>query len=63
MALDRVLRWERFMVPMWYKDKYWVAYWDMYEHPEIPPLDLGILDFWWVNPEKEAALRASGALR
>ena len=64
MALDRVLRWERFMVPMWYKDKYWVAYWNMYEHPEnIPPLDLGILDFWWINPDKEAALRASGALR
>ena len=52
------------MVPTWYKDKYWVAYWDMYEHPEvIPPLDLGILDFWWVNPDKEAALKASGALR
>ena len=64
MALDRVLRWERFMVPTWYKDKYWVAYWDMYEHPEeIPPLDLGILDFWWINPEKEAALKASGMLR
>ncbi|UYV37113.1 extracellular solute-binding protein [Rhodobacteraceae bacterium D3-12] len=64
MALDRVLRHERFMIPMWYKDKYWVAYWNMYEHPEeIPPLDLGILDFWWVNPEKEAALKASGALR
>ena len=64
MALDRVLRWERFMIPMWYKDKYWLSYWDMYEHPEdIPQLDLGILDFWWVNPEKAAALRASGALR
>lgn len=63
-ALDRVLRHERFMIPMWYKDKYWVAYWDMYEHPEeIPQFDLGITDFWWVNPEKEAALKASGALR
>ena len=64
MALDRVLRWERFMIPMWFKDKYWVAYWNMYEYPEeIPPLDLGILDFWWINADREAALRASGALR
>ncbi|WP_137702768.1 extracellular solute-binding protein [Marimonas lutisalis] len=64
MALDRVLRYERFMVPTWYKDKHWLSYWDMYEHPDpLPPFDLGVLDFWWVNPEKAEALRASGALR
>ncbi len=64
IAFDRALRYERFMVPTWYNDSYWVAYWDMYEHPEdMPPYDLGTLDFWWVNPEKEAALKASGALR
>lgn len=63
-ALDRVLRHERFMVPTWYKDKYWLAYWDMFEHPDpLPPYDLGVLDFWWVNPDKAAALKASGALR
>ena len=64
MALDRVLRWERFMVPTWYLDSHWVAYWNMFEHPEeLPQYDLGVLDFWWVNPEKAAALKASGALR
>jgi len=64
MALDRALRFERIMVPVWYNDKYWVAYWDMYEHPEeIPPFALGVLDFWWFNAEKAAALKASGALR
>lgn len=64
MALDRVLRYERFMVPTWFKDKYWVSYWDMYEHPDpLPPFDVGVMDFWWVNPEKAAALKASGALR
>lgn len=64
MALDRALRYERFMIPVWYNDAYWVAYWDMFEHPETtPPFALGVLDFWWFNAEKAAALKAAGALR
>ncbi len=64
MALDRALRYERFMIPVWYNDAYWVAYWDMFEHPEtIPPYALGALDFWWFNAEKAAALKSAGALR
>ena len=63
-ALDRVLRAQKFWVPQWYKNAHTVAYYDMYEHPEtLPPFDLGELDFWWLNPEKEAALRAAGALK
>ena len=62
-ALDRVLRAERFWIPQWYKDVHTVAYFDMYEYPEpLPPYSLGYLDFWWVNPEKEADLKAKGAL-
>ena len=64
MALDRALRYEFFMIPVWYNPVYWVAYYDMFERPEtIPPYALGQLDFWWYNEEKAAALRASGALR
>ena len=63
-ALDRALRYEFFMVPVWYNPSHWVAYYDMYEHPaEIPPYNLGYLDFWWANEDKAAALRSSGALR
>lgn len=63
-ALDRVLRAEHIWVPQWYKPAYTVAYYDMYEHPEtLPPYALGELEFWWANPEKEAALRAAGALK
>ncbi len=62
-ALDRVLRWERFRVPQWYNGNHWVAYYDMFEHPEeLPPFGLGFLDFWWLNADKEAALKAAGAL-
>ena len=63
MALDRVLRAERFWVPQWYKAVFTIAYYDMFEHPEhLPPYALGELDFWWYNAEKAAALKAAGAL-
>lgn len=62
-ALDRVLRWERIRVPQWYNDSHWVAYYDLYRYPEpLPPLSLGFLDFWWVDPEAEAALREAGEI-
>ena len=63
-ALDRALRYEFFMIPLWYNPNHWVAYYDQYEHPEtIPPFALGHLDFWWYNAEKAEALKAAGALR
>ncbi|MDK3073959.1 extracellular solute-binding protein [Sedimentitalea sp. JM2-8] len=63
-ALDRVLRSKRFMVPTWYLGKHWVAYWDMYDYPEnLPPYALGVEDLWWIDADKAAALKSSGALR
>ncbi len=63
-ALDRALRHEFFVVPAYYKSDNWLAYFNMYEHPEdMPPFAVGEQDFWWVNPEKAAALKAAGALR
>lgn len=63
-ALDRVLRAKRFMVPTWYLDVSWIAYWRQYAYPEnLPPYDTGLLDLWWIDAEREAELKASGALR
>lgn len=63
-VLDRVLRHEFFMIPVWYKDSYWVSYYDQYAHPDpLPPYELGYLDFWWFDAEKAASLKTSGALR
>jgi microcin C transport system substrate-binding protein len=63
-ALDRALRYEQIIVNAGYVPEAWVAYYDMFERPEkLPPYAVGLLDFWWLNPEKEAALKASGALR
>ena len=63
-ALDRVLRYEFFMIPLWYNDSYWVSYYDMYEFPyPLPPYALGHLDFWWYNANKAVKIKAAGALR
>ena len=63
-ALDRALRYESIMIPLWYNPSHWVAYYDMYEHPEtIPPFTLGHMDFWWYNADKAAALKAAGVIR
>jgi microcin C transport system substrate-binding protein len=52
------------MTLTYYKPTYWLAYYDMFEHPaELPPYDLGHLDWWWYNPEKADALKAAGAFR
>ena len=60
-ALDRALRHEFFVIPDGYKPDHWVAFWDMYDHPdEIPPYALGTLDFWWHDPEEKAAAARSG---
>ncbi|MCL7405003.1 MAG: ABC transporter substrate-binding protein [Marivivens sp.] len=63
-AIDRIMRRDLFVVPTWYLGDYWVAYYDMYEHPEtLPPYALGEMSFWWYNAEKAEALKAAGALR
>jgi microcin C transport system substrate-binding protein len=62
-ALDRVLRAHRIRVPQWYNDSAWVAYYNHYRYPEeLPPYGIGFLDFWWVDPVAEQALRDQGVL-
>lgn len=62
-ALDRIMRHELFLVPVWYLNKYWVARFDIYGRPEtLPPYSLGQLDFWWYDQDKADALKAEGAL-
>lgn len=61
-ALDRILRSMHVWVPQWSKGSHTIAYLDMYERPDQkPPYSRGT-ETWWVNTEKEAALRANGKL-
>ena len=63
-AIDRIMRYDYFMVPVWYLPEAWMAHFDMYGFPEeLPPFSTGFLTFWWIDTEKEAALKASGALK
>jgi microcin C transport system substrate-binding protein len=63
-ALDRALRWERIMVPLWFNPTEWVAYWDVFRHPaEFPRFSSGALDWWWFDQARADELRALGALR
>lgn len=63
-AIDRVMRYDYFVVPVWYLGKNWAAYYDFYEYPEnLPQFGLGHLDYWWFNQEKHDALVSAGALQ
>lgn len=63
-AIDRIMRYDYFVVPVWYLGKNWVAYYDFYEYPEnLPEFGLGHLDYWWFNQEKFDALTAAGAFQ
>lgn len=63
-ALDRVLLSLRFAIPQWYKKEHWLAYYDVYRRPdELPPLAVGLYDFWWYDQEAADKLKASGAIR
>ncbi|WP_425364992.1 extracellular solute-binding protein [Jiella endophytica] len=58
-ALDRVMLWEYYVVPQWYKPEIWLAYWDKFGRPEKSPSYSGLDPFsWWVKsaePQKDAA--------
>lgn len=60
-ALDRVLLWNYYMIPAWHRTTYYVAYWDKFGHPGISPKMYPSVDFlsWWIDPKKEAALKAA----
>lgn len=56
-ALDRVLLWGWHMIPMYFNDEDWLAFWDRFGWPERPPFyDNGFVSTWWVDPAKDAAL-------
>ena len=56
-ALDRVLRAGHYWAPMWYRDTYWVAYWDAFSRPDRQPkLGVGAPGTWWWDEGKAKAI-------
>jgi microcin C transport system substrate-binding protein len=63
-ALDRLLMHGHYFVPQWYKGSHTLAYWDRFSRPAIKPkYARGILDLWWWDAEKSAAVDAARAAR
>ncbi|TPJ56308.1 MULTISPECIES: extracellular solute-binding protein [unclassified Mesorhizobium] len=58
-ALDRVLLWNYYVVPQYYRAVVWLAYWNKFGIPAKQPSYIGAdQNSWWIDPEKEKALAA-----
>lgn len=57
-ALDRVLLWNHYMIPMWFSAKDRFAYWNKFSRPEIAPTYSSGIDTWWYDADKAASLPA-----
>ncbi|HVB89016.1 MAG TPA: extracellular solute-binding protein, partial [Beijerinckiaceae bacterium] len=60
-ALDRVLRAGRYWVPMWYRNKSLIAYWDVFDRPQVlPKFATGAPGTWWWDAEKAQKIGMKG---
>jgi len=56
-ALDRVLLWNHYAIPTYYKDEAWIAYWNRFGHPARRPIySVGFPGAWWIDADKDARL-------
>ncbi len=61
-ALDRVLMWNSYTVPQWFKGVHHIAYWNKFDRPATKPrFARGVVDTWWYSPEKAAMIAAGKA--
>ena len=56
-ALDRVLLWGHYVIPLYHSDTDRIAYWDFLEYPDIIPLYGIVIDSWWSNLNKASKLQ------
>jgi len=56
-VLDRVLQWGHWLIPHWHATYDRIAYWDKFGRPKITPLRGNQFSAWWVDAEKEKALK------
>lgn len=49
-ALDRVLLWNNYSIPLYYRPTSWLAWWDKFDRPEkTPRYELGATSTWWAK--------------
>jgi microcin C transport system substrate-binding protein len=54
-ALDRVLLWNHYVVPLYYLESDRAAYWDRFGHPATTSTYGNVIESWWEDPKKLAA--------
>nr|WP_044172964.1 extracellular solute-binding protein [Phytobacter massiliensis] len=58
-ALDRVLTWNYYMLPMWYMPADRIAFWDKFSMPSVRPVYSLGFENWWYDVNKAARLPAA----
>ena len=56
-ALDRVLLWGHYVIPLYHSSIDRIAYWDFLEYPDTIPLYGIVIESWWANLEKAKQLK------
>ncbi|MBO6838113.1 MAG: ABC transporter substrate-binding protein [Alphaproteobacteria bacterium] len=59
-ALDRVLLWNFYAIPMFHSKTDRFAFWNRFGYPENPPMMGTNPNIWWIDPELDAALKRKG---
>ncbi len=58
-ALDRVLLWNHFLIPMYHGKTDRLAYWDRFGIPDVIPKQGVATGAWWIDPAKDGTLKKS----
>ena len=51
-ALDRVLLWGHYVIPLYHSPIDRIAYWNFLDYPKTIPLYGIVIESWWVNKDK-----------
>ena len=55
-AMDRVLMWGHYLLPLYHLNDDRYAYWDKFGRPEVTPVYGAVLDTWWEEPGRAESL-------
>ena len=59
-ALDRILTWNFYSIPLYYSPDYMIAYWDRFGRPKIQPTwsqNFLYFDTWWIDKDKDEIIK------
>lgn len=64
-AMDRVLLWGHYVIPLWHLQAYRLAFWDIFDRPQVTAkYDHGFPNNWWIDLERQrAVLRGKDSLK